>query len=169
MSNLVHSAKSSLGHLLGRARAMHHHVQGAKAHIVTGAQTARTGLEGAAVGAGLGFLHATLPTGLDFKPTKTSSTVIPLDGVAVLALGGLAISMSGEETATDLRNAMGGAAGAFGFRKGFDFFAAKRKKSGQKVGGVFAGESEWGYSMMNGEESIGAENENNLLDALRRL
>ena len=109
------------------------------AHLRSTGATVRQGGESLLVGGLLGAAHVELPNGLDVK-IPNSTIAIPVDGA--IAVGGMVggILLANEEGGTDLRNAGASAASVFAFRKTYDFLAAKKKSSGGKVGGTFAGE-----------------------------
>ncbi len=92
-----------------------------KDHVTATAHTIREVGTGALVGAALGAAHAMMPLGLDFKGK------IPIDGALAAAgiLGG--IGLAGEPLAAASARGVGVAASTiFGFRKAYQFAAAKK-------------------------------------------
>jgi hypothetical protein len=121
----------------------------------------------AASGIGLGLAHVYLEGGLDWKiPGTSGKRFVSLDFAGALLGAGIAIGMPGE-VGSRVAGQLGANMGAiFGFRKTYDFFAAKQKKAGKKVGGTFGyedGDSEWA------NPTLGAESEEQLLHALKQL
>jgi hypothetical protein len=171
-SNLAHHEKSALGRALERMRS---HGRSALARASSGAMATEAGDiarqygETALAGAALGAAHVMLPTGLDVSVGKTTKVKIPLDLAGAVVVGAVAATMGGEEGAEDVKTLGSGMAAVFGFRKTYDFLAAKRKKDGKKVGGSFAGEGdddvgdEW--ASPHGAEGSDAA----LVEAVRRL
>lgn len=110
------------------------------------AKVFRQGSESLAVGGLLGAAHAGLKTGLDVSvsiPGVKTPLVIPGDlATGIIGLGA-AVMLAGEGgrdgISTDLRNAGATGLGIFGFRKGYDFVAEKKRAQGLPVA-AFAGE-----------------------------
>lgn len=98
-------------------------------HARSAGETLRSGGESLVVGAGLGALHATLETGLDYKK-------VPIDAAAAGLLMVAGVVCATEEFGKDLSNAGAAAAAVFAFRKSNDLVLDYQlKKSGAAPGG----------------------------------
>lgn len=143
-SNMPYEHKSALRRFYEQARGQGSSLMArGGAHLRSAGATVRQGGESLVVGGLLGVAHVELANGLDIK-VPNSNVILPVDG-AVAAIGMIGgIALAHEEGGTDLRNAGAAAASVFAFRKTYDFLAEKKKASGGKVGGTFAGEQEYG-------------------------
>jgi hypothetical protein len=133
------------------------HMERAKHHLTVTGEAIRGGGEGLIIGAALGAVHASLPTGLDIKvPMGTGkAALLPADAVlAALALVGSAAMGPNDAVGTDLRNS-GIAA---------DFIAAKRAATGKAGFSQLAAHGEDGSSW-----SADAGAEDPIVAAARRL
>jgi hypothetical protein len=101
----------------------------AKLHAKAAGESLRSGGESVIVGAGLGALHASLETGLDYKK-------VPIDAAAGAVLMVAGVALATEEYGKDLSNAGAAALTVFAFRKGNDaMLDYQLKKSGATPGG----------------------------------
>jgi hypothetical protein len=143
------------------------HMERAKHHLTVTGEAIRGGGEGLIIGAALGAVHASLPTGLDIKvPMGTGkAALLPADAVlAALALVGSAAMGPNDAVGTDLRNSGIAAASVFSFRKTADFIAAKRAATGKAGFSQLAAHGEDGSSW-----SADAGAEDPIVAAARRL
>jgi len=97
------------------------------ARVSSAARLTRDTAESGLVGGGLGYLHATLPDGLDFLG-------VPWDAAAGGLFGLTSIAFPDSRFAEDLHNNAQSCATVFAFRKVMGFCEEKRKAKSLKSG-----------------------------------
>jgi len=144
----------------------------AKLHMKAAGEGLRAGGESLLVGGALGALHAKLPTGLDMKPSASSTKGVPVDAVVgVLGLVGGTFAAQ-EEYGKDLANAGAAALAVFAFRKTNDLVVKMSQQKGTQTaltasqqagliskfgaegGGWAPGSRSWGTSMISGDAGV---------------
>jgi hypothetical protein len=110
-------------------------LQRAATHVTEFGSVVRAGGESVVVGAGLGYLAATLKNGLD-APIPGSTQHTPIDGLVALAGLGAAVVMAHTPVASDLRNVGAAGAAILAYRKGKQFTEQKLAGGGVKALGA---------------------------------
>jgi hypothetical protein len=163
-SNMTHGTKSTISEMIDRVMSGRFGmVPRVGQHVLATVNVVKEAGEAVIVGPTLAAIHCYI--GLDSKIPGTN-TKVPWDLVAASLLAGTAVSMPGMPGAHAAGELAGKIGTVYGFRKFYDFCAAKRRKAGKAPVGSFGneeGESEWANS------SLGAEAVNNLTDSLKQL
>lgn len=102
------------------------------ARVSSAARLTRQAAEGGIIGGGLGYLHATLPDGLDMLG-------VPWDAVSGGVFAAASIAMPNSRFAEDMHNNAQSCATVYAFRKVHAFIAEKRKAGSSKTSRI-AGE-----------------------------
>ena len=140
MSNIIPrdpgaQLQAMFGRIVGEKPSNYMSYDAARKHAkVTGAVFRGTG-EGAVVGAVMGIVNASRQNGLDVQ-IGTSKHAAPIDGLAALATGVIAIASAQEDYAQDFVNTAIACSALFTFRKVSDAVTEMNiRKSGATPGG----------------------------------
>lgn len=164
-SNMSYSSKSALSQMIDRVTSGRFGMAPRVGqHVLATVNVVKEAGEAVIVGPTLAALHVYM--GLDRKLPGTT-TKVPMDAVAAALLAGTAICLPGAPGAHAAGELAGKIGTVYGFRKMYDFLAARQKRAGKSPVGSFGNDD--GYDNEWSASSLGAEATHSLENALKQL